>query len=253
MAPRPVILLHGWTMRGAVFDPLIARLGPGFACTAPDLPGHGAARDAPVGLDACADLLERLVAARPGALVVGWSMGAAVAWRWAMGHDSGRIAGLVTIDMSPRLVNGPDWGAGLLGQTPARLRQSRDEMRDDWPVAAQKIARTMFAGGERGRAGGPDLSRAAAVAQVLSNDRRILPYWDEMLAMDLRPAIPGIRAPLLAAHGLQSRVYPAAAAEWLAAAAPRGCVLGFAASGHSPHLEEPESFATALRGFAAGL
>ncbi|MDR5652818.1 alpha/beta fold hydrolase [Ruixingdingia sedimenti] len=249
--PRPVVLLHGWTMRGAVFAPLAARLGPGFACVAPDLPGHGAAREVPGGLGTCAGVLADVLAALPApALVVGWSMGAAVAWTYAARHGVGRMAGLITIDMAPRLVNGPDWQAGLLGQTPARLRQTVEEIRGDWPVAAQKIARTMFAR----REGGADLSREAAAALVLDNDpARIAPYWDEMLAMDLRPAIPALRLPYLVAHGGQSRVYPAAAAEWLAATAPQARRLAFAASGHSPHLEEPETFAAAIRDFAAAL
>jgi pimeloyl-[acyl-carrier protein] methyl ester esterase len=35
------VLLHGWTMRGVIFDDLIARLPPELDCHAPDLPGHG--------------------------------------------------------------------------------------------------------------------------------------------------------------------------------------------------------------------
>jgi len=45
MTPR-VVLLHGWTMRGASMAPLATAL-PGFDCAAPDLPGHGTAVPAP--------------------------------------------------------------------------------------------------------------------------------------------------------------------------------------------------------------
>ena len=84
---RPVILLHGWTMRGSVFGDLCARLGP--AARAPDLPGHGDAKGGEGSLDAAIDMLEAEVAsAGPQALVVGWSLGAAVAWGW-LGRTGG--------------------------------------------------------------------------------------------------------------------------------------------------------------------
>ena len=75
---RPLILLHGWTMCGAIFDDLAARLGDVAQCHAPDLPGHGAAADRPATLDACAALVaEQVAAARAPPVLLGWSMGAA--------------------------------------------------------------------------------------------------------------------------------------------------------------------------------
>ena len=77
--------------------------------------------------------------------------------------------------------------------------------------------------------------------------------WQAMTAMDYRPLIARIDRPVLAACGARSRVYPASAAEWLAANAPRGETHVFEASGHSPHLEEPQAFADRLVEFAGSL
>jgi pimeloyl-[acyl-carrier protein] methyl ester esterase len=240
---RPVILLHGWTMRGAVFDGLAARLGPGVR--APDLPGHGAARDGPASLAAAVEMLEAEVAAAgPGAMIVGWSLGAAVAWAWLDRHGGAGAAGLVTLDMSPRPVNGGGWRLGLLGQTPERLRRNTEEIHRNWPAAAGKIATTMFAD----RAGAPGFSRAEALAQVLSNDPgRMAAYWDDMMAMDLRAAVRRVRIPWRIGYGARSRVYAAATARWMAAEAPSASLARFDRSGHSPHLEEPDAVARLIR------
>ncbi len=247
--PRPVVLLHGWTMSGASFDRLIARLGPDFACRAPDLPGHGAERAQPATLDACAERAAReIAAAGPGAILLGWSMGAAAVWRLLERRGPGDLAGLVTIDMGPKL--GPDWPLGLRDQTPERLRRGLAEMREDWPAAGQKIARVTFAG----REGGPDMSREEAVRQVFANDPRlILPYWEEMLAMDMRDLVPRISLPWLVAYGAQSRLYAPETSEWLVRTAPDAHPARFEHSGHAPHLEEPEAFVKAFRDFAARL
>ncbi|MBV0913793.1 alpha/beta fold hydrolase [Anianabacter salinae] len=246
---RPVILLHGWTMRGSVFGDLCDRLGQGVR--APDLPGHGAARDQAASLEAAIDMLEAEVAQTgPETLIVGWSMGAAVSWAWLGRHGGTGAAGLVTIDMSPRPVNADGWALGLIGQTESHLRRNTEEIHTDWPAAAEKIATTMFAD----RAGAPGFSRADALAQILSNDpARMACYWDDMMAMDLRGAACGVRIPWRVVHGARSKVYPAETARWLAEGAQAARLCRFDRSGHSPHLEEPEAFAALIRDFDAEL
>lgn len=247
---RPVILLHGWTMCGAVFGGLAARLGRNVI--APDLPGHGRAAGHTAGLQACCDMLDRLITrtGRSDVLLAGWSMGALVAWSYIAAHGTGRLGGLVTIDMSPRPANGADWQLGLHGLTPERQKITTDEIHGDWPTAAGKIAATMFAT----PAGAPGFDRHRAQERVMANDPQTMArYWDEMMATDLRAAVPQVDVPWLVAYGAHSRVYPAATAHWLAAAAPNAQVQAFQKSGHSPHMEEPDAFLHALRSFEAGL
>ena len=241
MSDPILLMLHGWTMRGAVFDPLILRL-EGVPCLAPDLPGHGAPG---AGLEDCVAVVDAIAQERP-IVLLGWSMGAAVAWRYIETHGADRLRGLITVDMAPKLCVTPDWPHGLIGQDAARLAETTAEIHDDWPGAAQKIATTMFAN----RGGTAEMSREAALAQVLDNDPgTVAGYWDEMVAMDLRGVMPRISCPTLVAHGGQSRVYPTSSAEWLAGAIPVAERVCFDASGHSPHLEEPDRFARTIRGF----
>ena len=98
-AGPPVVLLHGWMASAdlnwfSVFEPL----GAAHRVIAPDLPGHGrsAPRANPLNLEAVADdvaaLLRQLDAAP--AIVVGYSMGSAVAQLMALRHPS-VVGGLV--------------------------------------------------------------------------------------------------------------------------------------------------------------
>jgi 2-succinyl-6-hydroxy-2,4-cyclohexadiene-1-carboxylate synthase len=82
--PTTVVLLHGFAGTGRAWDPVVARLDPErYTALAPDLRGHGAARDArPVSFAACvADVL----AAAPDRFdLCGYSMGGRIALHVAL-------------------------------------------------------------------------------------------------------------------------------------------------------------------------
>lgn len=239
-----VILLHGWTMAGDVFDPLVAALG--LPCVAPDLPGHGAT-GWPASIDGGARMLGDLLVQGP-ALVVGWSMGALVAWEHIARHGAGNVRGLVTLDMSPRPL--PDWPFGLLRQTPDQARARADTFRADWPAAAQAMAAAMFAS----PSGAPDLSREQAASRIAARDpETMVPFWPQILAADHRATVATLPVPCLALHGAQSRIYPATCADWIAASAPRGQAMILDGAGHAPFLERKTQTAAAIRAFGNSL
>ena len=249
---RPVVLLHGWTMRGSIFDDLIARLPPEFDCHAPDLPGHGEQAAADPSLAAAAESVASLLETHDlnDVVLVGWSMGAAVAWQFIERFGTDRIAGLMTVDMSPKLGCNADWPHGLIGQSEADLTATTERMIADWRGMTEAIATTMF--GQRDGASG--YSRQDALTQILANDpEKMITMWKALVGMDQRPLIGRLPCPSLATYGVRSRVYPTSAAEWLSETAPRGDMHVFKASGHSPHLEEPEAFIGRLIDFANSL
>jgi pimeloyl-[acyl-carrier protein] methyl ester esterase len=238
-----LILLHGWTMAGDVFDPLRAAL-PGIDCIAPDLPGHGAgAADRPASIAGGAALLGDLLRAGP-AVVVGWSMGALVAWQHVARHGPGGMAALITIDMSPRPF--PDWDFGLSGLTPDSARSQTARFRANWSDAAQAMSVAMFAS----LAGSATMSRDQAAARIGANDPAVmLPFWDEILTADHRATVATLPVPCLAIHGAKSRVYPPATAAWIARTAPRGQATVVTDAGHAPILENPAGTAAAILAF----
>src|SRR5690348_16103512 len=102
-----VVLLHGWAMSGAVFAPLVERLGQRCTLHLVDLPGHGRSRDSAVALapPTCA---RAIVAAVPQAVWLGWSLGGVIALQAALDFPQ-QVSALAMLDSTPRFVRGEDW------------------------------------------------------------------------------------------------------------------------------------------------
>jgi 2-succinyl-6-hydroxy-2,4-cyclohexadiene-1-carboxylate synthase len=82
--PATVVLLHGFAGTGRAWDPVVERLDPErYTALAPDLRGHGSARDArPISFaDVVADVL---AAAPPRFALCGYSMGGRIALHVAL-------------------------------------------------------------------------------------------------------------------------------------------------------------------------
>ena len=97
-AGRPVLFVHGFPITGAMWQPAVGRLGPGFRCIVPDLRGFGQsdvsesvtiARFA----DDLIELLDDIGEIRP-VVLVGLSMGGIIAFEFFRRHRD-RLRALV--------------------------------------------------------------------------------------------------------------------------------------------------------------
>ena len=237
-------------MDGSVFANQFERLKDRFFCLSPDLPGHGENANLPATRENSAEHLRSLIEAHrlDNAMLVGWSMGAAIAWTYLKRFNSEGIAGLITVDMSPKIVNAGRWSFGLMGQTPASIADNTERFRRNWQSCAESIAAGMFAD----RQGPPDFGFDKAVQKIRkTNPDSMNRMWVELVLMDLRRGIAKIECPYLVVHGSKSRVYRPETADWFTAQAPNIRKRLFGNSGHSPHLEEPDLFAETICAFAA--
>ena len=247
-----MVFLHGWTMDRTIFANQFHRLAGEFHCFAPDLPGHGENRsDGSLSVGGAAAELGILLEAEDlrDVILVGWSLGALVAWHYLAAHG-GRARGMISVDMSPKPLNEADWTLGLCGLDREACLATTERFRKHWRTSIPAIAAGMFAE----RDGPADLEFDQAVGRIASNDPlAMVAMWESLLATDLRAAIAHLPVPLLATYGRASHVYEARTAKWLVGNTPRGSCREFAASGHSPHLEEPELFADVVRDFSGSV
>ncbi|GAB4262637.1 MAG: alpha/beta fold hydrolase [Pararhodobacter sp.] len=236
----PVVLLHGWTMRGAVWD-AVARHLPARAL-APDLPGHGATTGYPLSIEGAATQLHDLLTHEDlrDVTLVGWSLGALVGWHY-LARNGARVGRMISIDMSPRPMPAPGWAHAMTGLSTANAPRSARRFTTDWPAAARAIARTMLAPGAD-----PALIDRAERMAAANDPATMAAFWSALIQTDLRADIATLPAPLLAIHGARSRVYPPDTANWLASAAPDGRALILPGAGHSPLLETPVALAQAI-------
>jgi len=233
-----VVLLHGFAGTGRAWDPVVARLDPErYTALAPDLRGHGAARDArPVSFAACA--ADVLAAAPDRFDLCGYSMGGRIALHAALAARE-RVERLVLVattagiddaaERAERRAADERLAAFAEGATP-------EQFADRW------AAQPLFAGTP------PDAARIWR-EDVLRNEPRAL-------AASLRGVGSGAMAPLW--ERLSELTMPAtvlagerdakfvALGERLAAALPRGELVVVAGAGHGLPREAPDAIAAVL-------
>ena len=247
------LLLHGWAMCGDVFAPQhsLTRVG---RVVIPDLRGHGDSEAgaphlhtlsvmvADLGQLLCQLNLRRVI-------VIGWSMGASLGWRLMSGAAAsagrGRLVGMVSVDMSPRVLNTADWSLGLRGlYSEAGLNDTLAAIREDWPTFCGRFVNRIFA---------PDVEQDPRLLQwALTQAPEVMErFWRDLVATDLRSALEDVKGPHLVVYGEKSRLYGPDVAQYVANQVPDAQVLAFSQSGHAPHLEEPERFNRAVVAFAS--
>jgi 2-succinyl-6-hydroxy-2,4-cyclohexadiene-1-carboxylate synthase len=236
--PTTVVLLHGFAGTRRAWDPVVERLDPErYTPLAPDLRGHGDARDArPVTFDACvADVL----AAAPARFVLcGYSMGGRIAQHVALAAPE-RIERLVLVATT----------AGLADEAERSARRADDERLAAFADGAsieqfadRWAAQPLFTGTP------PDAARIWR-EDLLRNDPRALaavlramgtgamaPLWERLPALTMPATVlAGADDPKFVALGQR-----------LAAALPGAELVVVPGAGHGLPRERPDAVVEAL-------
>jgi pimeloyl-ACP methyl ester carboxylesterase len=247
-----IVFLHGWSLGKEAFGKQLRELCERYRVIVPDMRGHGNSKKFVNGdgIDTLASDLERLLVELDltDAVLVGWSMGALVAWQTATGPQRGRIRGIVTIDMVPRVLNGDGWQHGLRAGTHLYdVDIDLTKMRDDWRAFTRAYVPMVFASGMA-------IERRELIDQMLElvadNDLESMTnLWHTLVHADFVDTVQELDIPTLITYGALSQIYSEEAATWMDEHIPLSRRVCFAQSGHAPHLEEPQRFNQALAAF----
>ena len=235
-----IVLLHGFTQTGAAWDPVRSRLREaGCEAVAPDLRGHGRARDVrPVDLDGVLADLDELV--EEEALLAGYSMGGRIALAYAVARPA-RVSRLLLVGASP----------GLAHPHEREKRRVADERLAAWieqegveafarewaslPLFARQPA-AVAAAAQRERLGQSASGLAAALRGLGTG--ALPPLWDALGELEL---------PVTLTVGERDGKFRAIAEE-MAARLPAARVSVAADAGHAVHLEAPDRVVADLLG-----
>ncbi len=237
---RPLVCIHGWAMGGLSFAAQLDLVDQGFEVIAPDLPGFGEspATEVPPTMDMMADLIRELISNLDLSEVtlVGWSMGASVAWHLAA-TSSERLKALVSIDMSPRVAPQEGWEFALsTSMTRETIEFAVKAMRNDWAnycdlfldrILAEPNAEIRMA-----------LAGLAAQADPIAASQA----WHALMQFDARADLTQIHVPALAIHGGRSVLYAQTVGEEIARLMPNCRAVVLDDVGHAPHIEAPVAF-----------
>ncbi|MEO7498497.1 MAG: pimeloyl-ACP methyl ester esterase BioH [Casimicrobiaceae bacterium] len=245
-AGRPLVLLHGYAMHGGLFAPILPELAARRRVHVPDLPGHGhSAPLSPLSLDAIVAALDDALADVASPLdVLGWSLGGAVAMRWAASRPQ-RIGRLVLVATTPSFVVRDGWPHAVRDETLARFG---DELRVAYRLTLQRFLTLQTQGSEGGRA-----TLAAMRHRLFERGEPTAEALEQSLALlrsvDLRAEVPSIRARTLVVAGARDALAPRAAQAWLAGALPNATFDEMAGAAHAPFLSHRERFVEAVSSF----
>ena len=239
-AGDPLLLITGWTISAAVFDPVLECYSEHFECIVYDHRGSGRSEGtSPSTMGALADDAARLLTALrvPRALVYGLSMGGMVAQEVALRH-AGRVRGLVLGGTSPGGPFAPKLGpldmlsiarGGLAERGIRAPLLFSSEFRREHPERVRELVRHF----KVHRSSVPTIG-----AQTVASAR---------FASTLR--LGRLRAPTLVMHGELDRLVPLAAGRMLAARIPDAELAVVRGAGHAYALEAPQESLDLLLGW----
>lgn len=239
---RPVVLLHGWGLNGAVWQDLAGVLAREWRVYVPDLPGHG--RSAPVPLYDLRETAESLLTVVGDAVWIGWSFGALVAFTAAHSWPQ-RVRKLVLIGANPRFVQAGDWPDAM----PARVfERFACDLERDYHGTLQRFLTLQLGGGPSSR---PTLRRLreAVFAHGTPHPQALGAGLRLLADTDLRPALPQMHVSTLVVHGARDTLAPLAAGRRLAEALPDARLIEVSEGGHAPFLSHADAVTRDIHGF----
>ncbi|WP_137937069.1 pimeloyl-ACP methyl ester esterase BioH [Chitinivorax sp. B] len=232
-----LVMLHGWAMHGGIWHGVAERLAAHFCVHLVDLPGHGHSTAVePFGLNM---LAERVAAEFPWPVhVLGWSLGGAVALRWALDHPTA-INKLVLVASSPCFAQRPDWPSAMKQEVLAGFASN---LQADYEGTLKRFLALQAMGGqatrevlralqdklfERGRPDGVVLGKGL----------------DILRDVDMRHELQHLDPPTLLIYGERDGLTPAPVGRWLAANLPDAELMMLKHSAHAPFISHPDHFA----------
>ncbi len=244
----PILFLPGFAATVETWSYALLDLQDRFRCVCVDLRGHGASDKPLSGYaydDMCADVGALLRALDLDEVtLVGWSMGAGVALKYATECDGeGRVARLVLV--SPATPRFTRTAAEPYGLDDASAAATLEGIRRRLPETMAAFAEANF---HR-----TDLE--ATKAWMLSTWLELpayaaYAYMRTLLDEDLREHVARVTIPTALFHGRHDGVCDAGWVEYMAERIPGARVVWFEDSGHLPMIEEPDRFARELAAFA---
>jgi pimeloyl-ACP methyl ester carboxylesterase len=248
-----LVMVPGLAATAAFFDRAITELVPDHTVVTVDLPGHGQSPPNSGGatVDSAALALHGVLREldRNDVTVLGWSLGATVAWTCLERYGTEGIDALVSVEQSPRLVADAGWPYPAFGSLDANGGQALVRAVDeDFPRFAEDLICGSFAAD-----GACDANLVAELSSLAKScdPRAVRGLLADVLALDWRVRIAGITVPTLLIHGGRSRVYAPQVGRWLAKALPDARLDVIEGAGHLCFVEEPGRFAGAVRDFVA--
>jgi pimeloyl-ACP methyl ester carboxylesterase len=244
-----VVFVHGVMMSSRFFERQVEHFSSNGRMVSPDLRGHGRSEKVLRGhtIETYANDLRTLFAERriERPVLVGWSMGAMVAWEYLKAFGQGSVAGLVVVDQPPSDWAWDGYEFGLI--TAEVLAGMIDEVQTEPETLAAAFADLMQHE--------PDAEASAWMVEEITMCPPAIAatILTNQTLRDYRPFLPEITTPTAVFFGGDDKMTSPRAGEYIAGQIPGASLTVFERSSHLPFWEQPEDFNRALDAFLAEL
>jgi len=230
----PLVLVHGFPLDRAFWNPLLPHLEAHFDCIVPDLRGFGESPATETGYsldDMAADLGVLLgELGLPGAFLAGHSMGGYIALAFARRFGAQLL------------------GLGLLGTQTAADPPEKKAGRYDTLEQVRREGLSAVLGMADKLTADP---RHASVLRQIIHRQQPAGVMGALQAMAERPdslsTLSALTVPVVIVHGLQDTLVPIERAREMKSALPAARLTELPGVGHCPPFEAPEQTAAALK------
>lgn len=247
---NPIVFLHGAWAGVRYFQPQLDGLSAEYRTIAFDFRGHGRSEKTKAGhtvAQYARDLeafLERL--SLDDAVIVGWSLGALVAWEYVDRFGTDRVRALVNVDMEP---SPGQWTDGSEGRYDAgRLSAIHEAIQENhWGFIDGMLVDLL-----------KDPPSGAMREMMFDEATRCPPAIKSSIILDATTSdyaevLPDVDVPSLVCAGEDETWRSVAAVQEAESLLSDVRLERFEDSGHVPTIEEPERFNEAMREFVDSL
>ena len=243
-----LVLLHGWGMNGAVWQPLVERLASDFCVHLVDLPGFGHSEPLPAGA-ALSDWSEAVLAVvPPQAAWLGWSLGGLIATQAALQAPS-RVSKLLTLASSPCFVAKDNWP----GIKPEVLTTFAEQLSEDHEAVIKRFLALQAMGSEHAKTDVRQL-RASLAAKPSPNAQALTAGLRLLAEVDLRTQLVQLQMPTLRVYGRLDGLVPHAAIPLVEALLPTSNRQQYIEpkASHAAFISHPDNTAAQISAFLRG-
>ena len=243
----PIIFLHGVLMSRAFFRPQIELLRKNHKVIAFDFPGHGVSDDPHTGhtVPHYARSLRELIQAKryEDITLVGWSMGAFVAWQYLLDYGPDEISRVVIVDETPTDLKRDDYPLAPLDLD--AVTGFMELFQNDMNSVAASLVTSMF------KDAVSDAERRMMEDQILKvNSSTAGSIFFDQTMRDYRQYLGQLSSVAhLLCFGRDEKLISVDAAKDLHQRIPGSSLKIFEESGHCPFWEEPERFRAEIEHF----
>ena len=238
---QPLVFLPGWVMTSAFFQKQISGLSDEFQVITIDQRGQGnsGGKDGPLPtIELMAKDLEEIIIGLKlqNIVLIGWSMGALVAWKYYELFGDKKLEGLIVLEMAANL-GSPDWAS----QENASLRADPDKH-------INSFLQSMFV----------DSPNTSELLWMIADAKKTPVHIAEKLNLeiayaDARPILPKINIPTLIIYGKNLLFFTEEQEIDTRNGILDAKTLYFDNSKHCPFWEEPEQCNDEIRKFVRSL